>query len=252
MIKTTHVLVLLSVVVGIGASLGLTGASQFPQTSQQNSPLDKSKDVQPEQQSMITQSLNPSIPANQLAEIEQMVEIPSGFILTTSQSVTMDGEAVWHLRYERDDQQNQGLYGEHLSVVVSQDSNRLKGITWMDAKLSHGDLPNQESAQKAAIAYLQDNAPDLLNSMDVQWIKPHDEQIQIRQETGEAQTVTITGMKVKCYNPADGSYFWVIVGPQEQIITFERDIIWSTNLGRRQTEKWLHDQWVAQQQTIPR
>jgi hypothetical protein len=51
-------------------------------------------------------------------------------------------------------------------------------------------------------------------------------------------------MKVKCRNTADGRWFWVIVGPGGQVITFERDVVWHTSLGMRCTEMWLHDLWL--------
>ena len=249
--RNNHVLVLVSVAgIGAVAFLGLTNASQPPNPTSSDSLLDNSKLTQQEQQSTMTRLQTFSIPSKQLGQIEQMIEIPSGFVLAISQSVAMNDESVWYLRYEREDQRNRGLHGEHFSAVLSQDGKRLKGFTQMDERLSDGQLPDKVQAEKAALAYLQKYAPDLLNSMEIQWIKPHDEQIQLQREIGEPQTVTITGMKVKCYNTANGRYFWVIVGPQEQIVTFERDIVWSTNMGQRQTEKWLHDQWVEQQQTI--
>ena len=251
-----HGLLLLSLL-GLGAvgSVVLTSASQRSYPTSSSSEPSVSPPTQQESQDTMTPTLNAanaSISSDQLTQLEQMLMIPAGFALATSQPVAMNGEAVWHLRYERADQQNRGLHGEHFSAVISQQDGRLQGVTHMIATLSDGPLPDEAEAQSAAIAYLENQAPDLLDSMEIQWIKPHDEQIQVLSETAAAQTVTITGMKVKCYNPADGRYFWVIVGPQDQIITFERDIVWSTNMGQRQTEKWLHDQWLAEQQLTSR
>jgi hypothetical protein len=222
--------------IGAVSSLGCMSHQRSQLQSVESTPL-KPQNAMPQ--------THPS--AQQFTQIQQRLEIPSRFVLVNQQSVFMDGEPVWHLRYERADQQNRSLHGEHISAVISQKGDRLKGFTRMDEQLSKGELPDQEQARKTAIAYLQKHAPDLINTMEIRWIKPHEERIQVRSEAGQPQSVTIVGMKVKCYSPTDGRYFWVIVGAQAQIITFERDIVWSTDMGRRQTEKWLHDTWLAEQ-----
>jgi len=50
---------------------------------------------------------------------------------------------------------------------------------------------------------------------------------------------------VKMRNKQDGLWFWVIVGGDGQVIVFERDIYWISFSGRRRTEKWLHDSYLA-------
>jgi hypothetical protein len=51
-------------------------------------------------------------------------------------------------------------------------------------------------------------------------------------------------MKVKMHHD-NGLYGWVIVGSDGQVITFERDIAWDAGEGRRGTQMWLHDAWIA-------
>ena len=53
-------------------------------------------------------------------------------------------------------------------------------------------------------------------------------------------------MKVKMRNSADGRWMWVIVGADRKVMVFERDIVWVTFPGHRQTEKWLHDSWLSE------
>ncbi|MBE1237256.1 hypothetical protein IHV25_06305 [Phaeovibrio sulfidiphilus] len=104
-------------------------------------------------------------------------------------------------------------------------------------------LPDREETENIARAFLADHAPDLLPTMKISWIEPHDETIVDR--TGGAETtVTVTGMKVKARNLADGTWFWVIVGGDRTPMVFERDIVWIAFPGHRQTEKWLHDNWL--------
>ncbi len=40
---------------------------------------------------------------------------------------------------------------------------------------------------------------------------------------------------------------WVIVGKDNEVITFERDIVWDFVRSGRQTEQWLHDSWLVSQ-----
>lgn len=55
----------------------------------------------------------------------------------------------------------------------------------------------------------------------------------------------LRGMKVKMRNKSDGLYFWVIVGADKKVMTFERDIYWQNRpYGHRRTEMWLHDQYL--------
>lgn len=54
----------------------------------------------------------------------------------------------------------------------------------------------------------------------------------------------MAGTKVKTRH-ANGRYAWVIVGADETILTYERDITWDSAAGRRSAEMWLHDTWIA-------
>ena len=77
---------------------------------------------------------------------------------------------------------------------------------------------------------------------------PHDETITVNNRERK-QTLTLTGMKVKMRSTKpDQLWFWVIVGPNEEVMVFERDIFWVTMPGHRRTEKWLHDSWLAEKQ----
>lgn len=169
---------------------------------------------------------------------------PAGFeTLASVNPVTLDGAPAWHLRYERSDGRNGGLGGEHYSMVLSP-SGQLLGKTWFSAAQCHGELPSVAQAQRIAHSYLEQQAPDLLPGMALQWVQPHDETLRTTAADGQPRQHTLTGMKVKCRNERDGRYFWVIVGPDGVVLTFERDIVWDFTRSLRQTEKWLHDSWL--------
>jgi hypothetical protein len=173
---------------------------------------------------------------------------PDGFVLRWVQEVAVDGEPVAHLRFTPTGVEQPVLGGEHYSALVTP-MGMLKGETRMDARLaeehSQAALPTADDARAIAWHYLAERAPDLAASGAVHWVAPHAEKVLLTaDEVAGGLAVTVTGMKVKCRNTADGRWFWVIVGPGGQVITFERDVVWHTSLGMRRTEMWLHDLWL--------
>jgi hypothetical protein len=174
------------------------------------------------------------------------VSTPSSHEQADRRAVTIDGESAVLTRYIRSDGRNAGPGGEHFSTLVSE-AGVLKGFANMSLDLVGKPLPSRERTEQIARAFLQTQAPDLLESMKISWIEPHDEPLKVTRD-GLEKTVPLTGMKVKARNLKDGRWFWVIVGSDEQPMVFERDIIWITFPGKRKTEKWLHDNWLAEQQ----
>lgn len=173
------------------------------------------------------------------AGFERSLPFPDGFARLSARAVRVDGKAAELVRYERADGRNGGLGGEHVSLVLGKE--RLKGFARMDGSLRSGELPSQDESRAIAMAFLSSHAPDLLSRLQISFIAPHDEPVQLGGEPA-----TLTGMKVKMRNLSDGRWFWVIVGADRQAMVFERDIVWANLQGRRQTEKWLHDSWLAE------
>ena len=134
------------------------------------------------------------------------------------------------------------LESDHVSFQLNS-RGELAGFARMIPSAADGPLPEQEKAEQIARAFLLAYAPDLLPVMNIQWIRPHTDE---RYTDGQKQ-YSINGMKVKCRNSADGTYFWVIVGSDNSVIVFERDIEWDFIRAGRQTEKWLHDDWLRKE-----
>lgn len=170
--------------------------------------------------------------------------LPIGYRETGRRSAIVDGEAAELVRYERADGRNSGFGGEHFSTVTAS-NGRLKGFARIDLDLVDRDLPSREEAQTIAMDFLQKQAPDLLPGMKLSWIEPHDEPLRVIRN-GQTEDLTLTGMKVKMRNTADGRWFWVIAGADRKVMVFERDIHWITFPGHRGTEKWLHDSWILE------
>lgn len=179
---------------------------------------------------------------NQKQAVEAL--IPATHIESTRRTVQVDGSSAELIRHERLDGRNAKLGGEHFSLVVASDG-LLKGFANIDLDLAGRPLPSRERTEDIARAFLQAHAPDLLPRMQISWIEPHDEPIRVDQASG-ADTVRLTGMKMKARNLADGRWFWVIVGADEKPMIFERDIVWIDFPGHRKTEKWLHDTWLQE------
>lgn len=177
--------------------------------------------------------------------------IPKGYAPVLERPITVDGVPATLIRFEQEGGNKRSLGGEHFSVVVSM-AGQLKGFAHMSLAYAGGTLPSRERAREIALNFLHESAPDLLAQMKISWIDPHDETIHVVRN-GRMVRITLTGMKVKVKNMGDGRWFWVIVGANEQVMVFERDIVWVTFPGHRQTEKWLHDQWLAKnsQHTLP-
>lgn len=171
--------------------------------------------------------------------------VPATHKMNWSREVNIDGEAAVLTRYVRKDDRNNGIAGEHFSSVVAANGT-LKGFANISLDLVNTALPSPERSEEIALAFLKEHAPELLPRMKISWVKPHDEPIRV-ERNGRYETETLTGMKVKARNLADGLWFWVIVGADENPMVFERDITWITFPGHRKTEKWLHDSWLKEQ-----
>lgn len=179
------------------------------------------------------------------AENQISALIPNGYTLKNTRAVPVDGEEMVLSRYERSDGVNGGLMGENFSMILNK-SGLLKGfVSYQEGTSDANQLPGKDRSEKIARDFLRVYAPDLLQYMEVHWVKPHDEIIKVKQQGGKTKTIKITGMKVKCRNVKDGRWFWVIVSSKEKPFVFERDIVWINFPGMRKTEKWLHDSWLA-------
>lgn len=82
--------------------------------------------------------------------------------------------------------------------------------------------------------------PRYARGLQVQWVERHDEHVR----TPGGRERVISGMKVKTRH-ASGLYTWVIVDGAGRVLTYERDVRWDGAAGRRGTQMWLHDAWIA-------
>jgi|GEM_PF-4865061 len=167
----------------------------------------------------------------------QKLSVPEGYKLKDVKEAQQNEDAVWVFRFEKANNENNGLNGEHYSITVAKDQNKILGFTWMDNRFeSSKGIPTEQSAKEHARLFLKKVEPGLFDRLENLWIRPHDEFI-----TVNGKQVTVRGMKYKCYLLEADNYAWVIVGANGEIVTFEQEIKW---VDGRVTEKWLHDSWL--------
>ncbi len=188
--------------------------------------------------------------ANAIAKT--LITIPAEFEAASVHHVTHDGEPIVLVRYKKKNQVNQ-YGGEHFSLTFTEKTKTLKGFMHLEEQFDTDVVPDEETAQKIAFEFLKKHAADIVDSVEVRWIRPlnkkpvsspHDDPFFLNSGTA------IIGMRVKLLIQSNNKYGWVIVGKNGHIITFERDICWDTVKKCRATERWLHDNWVVEQPAI--
>lgn len=176
----------------------------------------------------------------QLEFFQSKVVIPSDFKADTVSLVEVNKEKAYLFRYVKD--VNRDLLQEHYSFIVTKEMPyRILGFTRMDVKYLDRDLLSEAQTREIATKFLLGIDADLANSLENLWIDKHGESMIIDQ-----REKPIIGMKYKCYRKSSGDYAWVIVGFDGSVITFERDIIWDNAANKRITQKWLHDNWILE------
>ncbi len=137
---------------------------------------------------------------------------------------------------------NLDLGSEHISFVYDEDK-KLMGLTRILAKYEKKDnfSLSKEEAKRILLNFLEKYSKDLLDNYKILWIDFHDEVFK-----KDEKKLSITGLKVKCQNLNDKKYFWLIIGDDKSIITFERDVIWDFEKSMRHTQKWLHDSFFKE------
>lgn len=172
------------------------------------------------------------------------------------------------LRFIRKDGKNNQLYGEHISLVFDLDNKRLLGMTKMKMPLIDVGWVTYQYALEKALMFLHGFAADLVDTnieipiltsadinvklefkpaiqlgrLELNWIGLHAEKIIV-----DNQELIIRGIKVKTYIPDTKLWAWVIIAPNGELITFERNISWDFTRMQRQTQMWLHDGWLDAQ-----
>lgn len=166
------------------------------------------------------------------------ISIPENYKFSCARKITVDGVPAVLFRYTKS--KDDMLNGEHFSFITTEKTPfKILGFTLMDKKYADKEQLSKKETEKVANLFLESIDAGLKKKLSNLWIEVHDEEVHINNSI-----IIVQGMKYKCYNKLEDNYAWVIVGFDGNIITFERDILWSNGMQKRVTEKWLHDQWL--------
>lgn len=173
-----------------------------------------------------------------LEAFQKVVKIPYGYSFHSVNKVKADDVQAYLFRLEKSE--NKGMNGEHYSFVISEKDKQVLGFTNMDKRYSNTKMLSKSETEKIAKDFLLKLDNSLTSELKNLWIERHNEEISIN-----GKKTVIAGMKYKCYRASQNDYAWVIVGFDGSVITFERNIKWNNGEHKRITEKWLHDNWLA-------
>ncbi|WP_440904246.1 hypothetical protein ACMZOO_15640 [Catenovulum sp. SX2] len=185
--------------------------------------------------------------------VENTLTIPEGYGLVSCLLFSHDQVPVFVFRYQKTYEEKCCLGGEHFSVSVDLDASKIMGFMHIEQQHCGAGLPSEEEAKATAVEFIPKVAPDLVGKYEVKWIMPqlekpnkipHESPFPFTDLHGRNQLVT--GVRVKLFFEHLGTWGWVIVGRNQQIISFEREVIWNTTLNRRSTPAWLHDPYVKE------
>lgn len=181
------------------------------------------------------------------------------------QGTLLDNIKVMFLRFSQNEV-NTPFKGEHLSFLIDMSCLKIMGLTNTEVCADSENYIEHQKALPIAIEFLKIHAPDLVNkealtpkiatqkstskiqfdpplvidNVEVHWIGPHQEKVFL-----DNKTAIIYGTKVKMYIPESQLWTWVIINNKEKIQTFERNIFWNFKAFQRETQMWLHDEWLT-------
>ncbi|NYI08260.1 MFS transporter [Allostreptomyces psammosilenae] len=179
-----------------------------------------------------------STPATDTAALLDRIglSLPAGWQEVSRRRETHDGRQVVVVRHQAD--RTPRLGGPHVTVVTDADGVLL-GVTRMVPPATGREPVGAVNARALALEFFAAVDPEHAAGLSVQWVDRHDETV----TDAEGRRHTVPGTKVKTRHQ-DGGYAWVILGPDGEVVTYERDIAWDGAAGRRGTEMWLHDSWI--------
>jgi hypothetical protein len=170
---------------------------------------------------------------------QKLLKVNDRFYPVLNVTGTHNGRTIELIRYERKGSDKVNYHDSNVSLLINEDGG-LQGLSRLLPDIVSGENQvTKKQAEEVAVKFLSEYAPDLLNNYKVQWVDKHIETI-----SGQNGDITLEGMKVKCRNLNDGLYFWVVIAPDNTVMIFERDIEWDFIKSGRQTERWLHDDWL--------
>ncbi|AOM12117.1 hypothetical protein [Bacillus thuringiensis] len=168
-------------------------------------------------------------------EVALVLPIPKYVKLVREHNELRDGVNVAIQRYQAEEPLHYG--GAHITIITSQNGKRLLSYTNMMPVYAN-TLPHKDEAEKIAMDVMEKVDQQYASGLTLLRIEK-----QTRQYKEEREIVTFPVLWVKMMHH-NGSFNWVTIGREGQIIEFEREVRWDYMMSRRQTEMWYYDDWV--------
>ncbi|MFL0403752.1 hypothetical protein [Bacillus nitratireducens] len=168
-------------------------------------------------------------------EVSMLLSIPKYVKLVHEHEELRDGVNVEIHRYQAEERLNYG--GSHITTITSQKDKHLLSYTNMMPVYSN-KLPHKDEAEEIAMDVMKKVDRQYANDLTLLRIEK-----QTRHYVDGGQTVEFPVLWVKMMHN-NGSFNWVTIGGDGQIIEFEREVRWDYMMSRRQTEMWYYDDWV--------
>lgn len=168
------------------------------------------------------------------------LEIPDDYKIVVNKLVSRNGEQVHLLRYQPSNLPAEALGREHIMVMYPE-GGELYTYNALTQPLS-GPMPTEKEAWDKAERIWQQVAPNYRGKLERLRILDGQER---SYTDANGHTVTFPLMWAKYANTEDmSSYEWIGLGPNGQLVEFERYNIWDYAAGRQKTEMWYGDDWV--------
>ncbi|GKT04195.1 hypothetical protein ACRYI5_07530 [Furfurilactobacillus sp. WILCCON 0119] len=169
----------------------------------------------------------------------QNLIIPDDFVEVSRETEPRNGEQVSVVRYQK---AGAIVYNNpHITVVFGAD-NRFISYNNFSFE-ADGPLPSSHEAVKIAEQVFQSVDPTYATGLSYMRIDK-----ETRTFTNDAGTLITTPILWVKFSHRNGSYNWVSIGPNNEIVEVERESLWDFNQWRRATEEWNIDDWVLARQ----
>ncbi|MBN3526920.1 hypothetical protein [Paenibacillus apiarius] len=169
-------------------------------------------------------------------ELSRLLPIPDHVQLVSVNEELRDGMKVEIRRYQV--QESLYLGGPHLTIISAQEGAHPLSYTNLISQNS-GNLPKLDEAERLAMAVMR--AVDKEYAKGLTLLRIENQNRHFTDDTGDFIHFPVLWVKMMHSN---GSYNWVTLGENGQVIEFERQVRWNYSTSRRQTEMWFHDAWV--------
>lgn len=171
---------------------------------------------------------------NLLSVIEKYIEIPNNFRLVSVENKIRNNKEISIYRLQNNKEFS--LNGPRITLILNkaQSIESFKNYSICNNK----KLLSADEAKLKAIKIFKSIDCEYATGLSFMRIEKQSREII---ENGKNKVFTVQWIK---FSHSNGSYNWVTLGGDGEIIEIERNSYWDYAKGRRKTEMWDNDDWV--------